>query len=296
MVFSNHFSHSEHREKINMGNSIQRGIGAVFLLISLCALTSCSVVKMLVAQSHSRDRFIPSPLNPDVRYEVGSQDMAERIAKSVGHSLEVVEQTHGAQMAHAPLLFVCRTSCFRTFVPVSEEIAAAQFGDAVFMNDDVLKLREQQRGMPVENFLTHELAHLLLYQRAGPMAYIRVPSWFREGIAVAVSNGAGAEACSPAEAAQNILVGNSFDPAEVGSMFHDRTASTYGLRPSIFYRQAGLFVSYLKERNPSAFQAALNDILTGQDFQESFARAYGQSISSQWPEFMASMEQWVAQR
>lgn len=279
-----------------MRYSIQRGASAIILLLAVWALTSCSFGKMAVAQAHSRDRFVPTQSNPDVRYDPGSQDMAERVAKAVSHSREVVEQTHGAKFTHAPQLFVCHADCFTTFVPVSKEVAAAQVGDAVFMNDDVLKLREQQRDMPVENFLTHELAHLLLYQRAGPAAYIRVPSWFREGIAVAVSNGAGAEACTPTEAAQNILVGKNFDPAEVGSLFRDKTASSYGLRPSIFYRQAGMFVQYLKERNPTAFQAALKDILNGQDFQNSFGRAYGQSISSQWPGFLASMNQLVAQR
>lgn len=279
-----------------MGYSIQRRAGAIALLITICALTSCSVVKMTVAQAHSRDRFLPIESNPDVRYDAGSQDMAERIAKAISQSREIVERMHGAQLTHAPQLFVCHANCFTTFVPVSKEVAAAQFGDAIFMNDDVLTLREQQRDMPVENFLTHELAHLLLYQRAGPAAYIRVPSWFREGIAVAVSNGAGAEACTATEAAQNILVGKNFDPAEVGSLFRDKTASSYGLRPSIFYRQAGMFVQYLKERNPTAFQAALTDILNGQDFQNSFSRAYGQSISSQWPEFLALLTHLVAQR
>lgn len=279
-----------------MKYSIQRGADAIVLLLAVGVLTSCSFGKMAVAQAHSRDRFIPTKSNPDVRYDLGSQDMAERVARAISHSREVVEQTHGAKFTHAPQLFVCHTNCFTTFVPVSKEVAAAQFADAVFMNDEVLKLREQQRDMPVENFLTHELAHLLLYQHVGPVAYARVPSWFREGIAVAVSNGAGAEACTPIEAAQNILAGKNFDPAEVGSLFRDRTASSYGLRPSIFYRQAGMFVEYLRERNPTAFQAALKDILNGQDFQESFGRAYGQSISSQWPGFVASMSQMVAQR
>lgn len=279
-----------------MKYSIQRGVGAVVVLLVVGALTSCSFGKMAVAQSHSRDRFVPTQSNPDVRYDTGSQEMADRIAKAISHSRQVVEQTHGATFTHAQQLFVCHADCFTTFVPVSNEVAAAQFGNAIFMNDEVLTLREQHRGMPVENFLTHELAHLLLYQRAGPVAYIRVPSWFREGIAVAVSNGAGAEACTPTEAAQNILEGKNFDPAEVGSLLRDRTAQSYGLRTSIFYRQAGMFVEYLRERNPTAFQAALKGILDGQDFQESFGRTYGQSISSQWPDFVVSMRRLIAQR
>jgi hypothetical protein len=279
-----------------MRHSFQRAAAGLLVLLAISLLTSCSYAKMAVARAHSRDHFIPTQSNPDVRYNQGSQDMAERIAKAISHSREIVEQTHGATFMHAPSVFVCRTECFTTFVPVSKEVGAAQFADAVFMNEDVLLQRELQRGMPVENFLTHELAHLLLYQHAGPVAYLRVPSWFREGIAVAVSNGAGAEACTPIEAAQNIIAGKNFDPAEAGSVFRNRTASSYDLRPSIFYRQAGLFVQYLRERNPKAFETALKDILNGADFQQSFSRAYAQSISAQWPDFVALMSQLVVQR
>ena len=275
-----------------MKYSIKQGVCAVIVLFVVVALTGCSFGKMAVARTHSRDRFIPTQSNPDVRYDTGSQEMADRIAKAMDHSRHVVEQTHGVAFTHAQELFVCHADCFTTFVPVSKEVAAAQFGNAIFMNDDVIRLREQHRGVSVENFLTHELAHLLLYQRAGPIAYMRVPSWFREGIAVAVSNGAGAEACTPTEAAQNILEGKHFDPAEVGSLIRDRTAPTYGLRPSVFYRQAGMFVEYLRGRNPTAFQVALKNVLNGQDFQRSFDHAYGQSVSSQWPDFVALMGQY----
>jgi hypothetical protein len=188
-------------------------------------------------------------------------------------------------------MFVCHADCFTKFTSASNQVAAAQFGDAVFMNADALQEREQQRGMPPENFLTHELAHLLLYQRAGAVAYKRVPSWFREGIAVLVSNDAGAEACTPANAARKILDGKAFDPTEAGSVLREKTAWNYDLQPPVFYREAELFVRYLRDRNPPAFQTALLEIVGGKDFQSSFSQAYGQSIASYWPEFVTTMNQ-----
>jgi hypothetical protein len=272
----------------------KRAATLVIGLLVLGMLTNCSYSKMAVALAHSRDRFVPTFSNPAVRYAPGSQAMAERVAQALGHSRDVVEQSHGVRFVQSPQLFVCHTDCFAAFVPVSREVAAAQFRDAVFMNDEVLTLREQQRGMPVEEFLTHELAHLLLYQRAGAMAYMRVPSWFREGIAVAVSNGAGAEGCTLTEAVQNIVAGMHFDPAENGSVFHDRTAASYALRTSIFYREAGLFVQFLMRQNPAGFEMALKGVLRGDDFQSSFARAYQRSLASQWPDFVASLNTPVA--
>lgn len=273
----------------------RRTAGAIILLFAIGTLTSCRFIKMAVAQMHSRDRFIPTQANADVRYAPGSQDMAERVAKAINHSREIVEQTHGAKFTHAQQVFVCRTDCFTTFVPGANAVAS-QFADSVFMNDDLLQKQEHQRSMPVENFLTHELAHLLLYQNAGPVAYLRVPSWFREGIAVAVSNGAGAEACTPTEAAQSILAGKSFDPSEVASLFRQKAAWNYGLLSPVFYRESEMFVQYLQKNNPIAFKQALQDVLDSQDFQESFGRAYGQSIASHWPGFVASLTQIVAQQ
>lgn len=169
-----------------------------------------------------------------------------------------------------------------------------QFGDAVFTNADALLEREQHRGIQLENFLTHELAHLLSYQHAGAVAYKRAPSWFREGIAVLISNDAGAEACSPADAARKILDGKAFDPTEAGSVFREKTAWNYDLQPPVFYREAELFVRYLRDRNPPAFQTALLEIMDGKDFQSSFSHAYGQSIASYWPAFVTTMDQIAA--
>ncbi|WP_143752545.1 hypothetical protein [Massilia psychrophila] len=261
-------------------------------LSSIGALAGCSHV---IAQTKSRDQFIATAANPDVRYLPGSQVLADRLAAKIGHSIEVVEQAHGVKFTHPPRVFVCTTECVVAFVLGNNKDPATQSGDSIFMNEDLILQREQHRGVPADGFLTHELAHLLLYQRAGIIAYLRVPAWFKEGVAVMTSDGAGLSA-TPAEAAQSILDGKSFDPAESGSVFRNRTAASYDLRAPIFYQEAALFVWYLNDKNPTAFKLALKGILNGDDFQESFGQAYGQSISSQWPGFLVSMRQLVAER
>lgn len=276
--------------------TIQRGAGVLAVLLAVGALTACTFGKGLLTKTQSRERFVATQTNPDVLYAPGSQEMAERVAKAIGHARRIVEQTHAVGFKQAPRVLVCHADCVATFAPVSQEVAAVQFGDEIFISDDVIMQRERQRHMPMEHFLTHELAHLLLYQRVGALAYVRVPSWFREGLAVAVSNGAGAEACTPAEATSSLLAGKHFNPAEAGSLLANQTASSYGLPPPVFYRQAGMFVQYLREQNPSAFETALKDVLSGKDFQQSFSGAYGRPIASQWPGFTALMSQLVTPR
>lgn len=252
--------------------SLYKVAPAAILFSTIAALAGCSHV---VAQTKSRNQFGATAATPSVRYLPGSQVLADRFAASLEHSMKIVEQFHSAKFTHPPQVFVCKTECVTVYAPGSNNDPATQYGDSIFMNEDLILQREQQRGIPADGFLVHELAHLLLYQRAGVIAYLRVPAWFKEGIAVVTSSGAGVSA-TPAEAAQSIQDGKFFDPAEPGSMFRNRTAPSYGLPASIFYRESTLFVQYLKDQNPTSFKLALNAVLNGEDFQDSFRRAYSQ--------------------
>jgi hypothetical protein len=268
-----------------VSRSLYKLASAAMLIAACAASAGCS---HLIAQAKSRSQFVATAASPSVRYLPGSQVLADRIAASLEHSMKFVEQFHGATFAHQPQVFVCKTACMAAFAPGSKNDPATQLGDSIFINEDLILQREIQRGIPADGFLVHELAHLLLYQRAGVIAYLRVPAWFKEGVAVVASDGAGVSA-TPAEAARSILGGKFFDAAEPGSMFRNRTAPSYGLPVSIFYRESTLFVQYLKDQNPTAFRLALNSILKGDDFQESFRRAYGRSIASYWPDFVTTM-------
>lgn len=259
-------------------------------LLATLALSSCGVTRIAIARAQPRDSFLALDDHPQVRYAPGSQVLAKRIAIGVEAAQQQVESWHGAPFLDAAPIFVCRIDCFTRFVPVGRDVSAAQFADAVFLNEDVLAERETRHGMPPERFLTHELAHVLLYQRAGMFGYLRVPAWFREGIAVAASDGAGAEGSSPREAALEVLAGRAFDPGERGSVLRNRTAPSYGLRHAIFYRQASMFVDFLRHRDPQRFQSAIDAVLGG-DFQQSFAAAYGGPLAGQWAGFVESLRQ-----
>lgn len=270
-----------------LGRSFCKAAPAVILLSAIAALTGCSHV---IAKAKSRTQFVATAANPGVRYLPGSQALADKLAARLAQSMNIVEQFHGAKFTHPPAVFVCKTDCVTAYAPGSDNDPATQYGDAIFMNEDLLLQRERQRGIAPDGFLVHELAHLLLYQRAGVIAYLRVPAWFREGVAVVASRGAGVSA-TPAQAARSILNGKYFDPAEPGSMFRTRTAHSYGLPASIFYQESTLFVQYLKDEDPAAFNLALTAIVNGDDVQHSFRRAYGQPIAAYWPGFVATMKQ-----
>ncbi|PXX43046.1 hypothetical protein [Undibacterium pigrum] len=278
-----------------MKQSISGITRAATLLLILCLLSGCTLIKTGVALMHTREVFVASKTNPDVRYLAGAspeiaEQVANRVAAAIQHSREVVEKAHGAKFAHAPQVYICHADCFTRYVPVTVNEPAAQFGDSIFLNIDALLKREARGALQLEYILTHELTHLLLYQVGGTMAYGRVPAWFREGVALQISQGAGAsEFVTMPEAARMLLDGKHFDPAEIGSIFANRTATAYKLTTPMFYREALMFVDFLKANNPAAFDKALHDIVIGKDFHESFEAAYGASIASYWPAFIASV-------
>jgi hypothetical protein len=55
----------------------------------------------------------------------------------------------------------------------------------------------------------------------------------------------------------------------------------------MFYRQAGMFVSYLRDSDPRAFARLLAAVEAHQDFAHAFKGAYGAAIQPQWQQFLA---------
>jgi hypothetical protein len=272
-----------------MANSIFHGL--LFPILISMALGGCTAMQAAKARLEPREQFLKTPSHPQVRYYPGSEEMAQRMAKAMDASVAAVEQLHGRKFLEPPKVYVCDADCFFRFSTFQPSVPAGQFMDSIFMNAPDLRNKERQFGMAPENFLVHELTHLMFYQYAGAIAYMRAPAWFREGWAVVVSEGAGAQACTPAQAARFLIAGSSFDPTEEGSLFQSRTASSYGLPYPVFYRQAAMFVAYLRELDPSAFQSALHSLLDGERFQPGFERAYGKEISSYWTAFIQSIQE-----
>lgn len=253
-------------------------------------LGGCSVMNAAKARLEPRDGFVETQGYAQVRHDGGAESMALRLGKAMNNSRNTVERMHGRTFLRPLKLFVCDADCFFRFSTMARNVPAAHFMDSIFMNDPELRKKERQFAMPPESFLVHELTHLLFYQHAGAIAYMRTPAWFREGWAVVVSGGAGAQACTREAAARQLLAGSAFDPSEEGSLFRNRTAASYGLPYSVFYRQAAMFIEYLRETDPSAFQAALWGLLDGEPFQDSFQRAYGRAVASYWNPFKQSLK------
>ncbi len=79
-------------------------------------------------------------------------------------------------------------------------------------------------------------------------------------MAVYVSKGAGAGSVSEEEAVKAMLSGKAFEPDSAGGILDflfPKYGSHWNLKPHMFYRQASLFVAFMKEHDSTAFEKIL---------------------------------------
>jgi hypothetical protein len=149
----------------------------------------------------------------------------------------------------------------------------------------------QRRRLPA--ILTHELSHAHIEGWISVYAFVRLPNWFKEGLAVMVSGGGGAELVSEREARATIERGETITVDDTGSFMNlsevrfERAPSrvTPSHRTVLAYRQAGMFVAWLHDSDPPGFARMMNAILDGRPFVEAMAAGYRQDVLALWQEF-----------
>jgi hypothetical protein len=152
----------------------------------------------------------------------------------------------------------------------------------------------QRQRLPA--ILTHELSHAHIQGWNGT-GFLYLPNWFKEGLAVMVSGGGGAELVSEDEARSAILRGEQIAIDEAGSLQNlsdvrferapaKQTPSWYPV--VLAYRQAGMFVNYLREQDRPAFDRMMNAVLDGRAFAEAVSAGYHNDVRSLWQNFVKS--------
>jgi hypothetical protein len=118
------------------------------------------------------------------------------------------------------------------------------------------------------------------------LTYICLPNWFKEGLAVAVSCGDGAESASETQAMaaiqrdDHIAIAGSGSRTELSGVKFEHEQPYASFRFELAYRQAGMFVSYLRDADPSGFARMINSILAGHRFEEAVAVGYQENLQN----------------
>jgi len=149
----------------------------------------------------------------------------------------------------------------------------------------------QRQRLPA--LLTHELSHAHLASSMSQVGVWRLPQWFKEGLAVMVSGGAGAEGVSESQARDAIRSGDHIALASSNSLLNlgviryaqSPEVPDTSFRTLMAYRQAGMFVTFLHDTDAAGFARMMNAILDDRSFTEAVTTGYGADLQALWLRF-----------
>jgi hypothetical protein len=271
-------------------------IGAPLALIGVAAGATAAVPTLRHIASglwNVPDRLPALPDNSQVHYQQGADDYARVVSGMLPSAIARIEAVHGRPFAHpAPVGVYATPDAYEAAngLGSSRPVGITFFGRVNL--SPVLYARQRQR---IPAILTHELSHAHLQGWIGGTAYIiHLPNWFKEGLAVMVSGGGGAELVSEEEAraaiqrGEHIAIDNAGSLKSLGDVRFERVPAK--AIPSWYpivlaYRQAGMFVNYLRESDGPAFDRMMNAILERRAFAEAVTVGYHADVQSLWHKF-----------
>ena len=272
-------------------------VGTPLVLVAVAAATAAAspTIRHVVSGLWNLPDHLPAlPDDKQVHYQQGAEDYARVVSALLPSAIARVEAVHGRPFAHPVLLGVYVTpEAFASANGIgSTQPVGVTFAGRVNLSPRLFT--KQRERLPA--ILTHELSHAHIQSWISANAYIHLPNWFKEGLAVMVSGGGGAELVSEQEARLAIQRGEHIAIDDTGSLLNLAKVK-YERPPSqgtpsdltvMAYRQAGTFVTYLHDSDGAAFARMMNAILDGRSFAEAVVVGYHKDVQSLWHEFAQS--------
>lgn len=259
----------------------------ILVAILVLPLSACSATASLIASLRPTDHFLTLESDARVLYEPGAEENAHNIVPLLPQAIDIVEKRQYVPF-HEPIkIYVCASA--ESYYKLTGSRARAVVTNNLFLSP---ALFQDRPTLPL--YLTHELSHLHLLQILGTYRMIRLPSWFKEGLATFVSGGGGASDITDDEALDAIRRGQTFVPDEgqgvIASLLFPRYGSHWKLDNHMFYRQGMLFVSFMQETDEDSFRKFLISIQQGEDFSTALTNAYNKNLDTLWESFVAEIK------
>jgi len=248
-------------------------------------LNGCTSLKAVLAMSKSTDGFVSLKQDPRIKHENGSINLAQEIAPYLDSAIQTIENKQGA-FKKPVLIYITKSIDSFSSYCASQYPSACVIGDRLFISPKLLKQKDRIPGI-----LTHELSHLQQTQDIGRWDYqTKLPVWFKEGLAVYVSGGSGAEGITEQKAVEAIDQGKAINPNGSGGLLFRKTASSFGLKSHMFYRQSEMYVKWLHDMNPSKFRQLFATLRQGKTLDEALSSVYGFSVQQGWGKFKGELK------
>jgi hypothetical protein len=268
--------------------------GVPLALITLAAGTAAAlpaVRHIASAWWNLPDRLPALPGNSLVHFEPGAEDYAHDVAALLPAAIAKIEALQGRRFEHPVPVGVYTTP--EAFAAANGSGIAGAVGTSVFGRVVLSPVLHSPPHQRLPGILTHELSHAHLQGYISTVSWIRLPNWFKEGLAVMASEGGGAELVSEKQARAAIDRGETITIEDSGSFknlseiaFERAPARATGSdRTVMAYRQAGMFVSFLHDTDTPGFARMMNAILEGRPFAEAVDTGYHRDVQSLWRQF-----------
>jgi len=272
------------------------GVPLALIVIGAGTALSMPAVRHLISGFWNLPDRLPALAdNPRVRYEAGAEDFARDVADLLPAAIARVEAVHGRPFAHPVTVGAYVTpEAFAAANGLGSNIpVGVTFFGRVILSPKLFRPQHQR----LRAILTHEMSHAHIQGWIGGSKYLRLPPWFKEGLAVMISDGGGAELVRENEAwaaiqrGEQIAIDDATSSQTTIDIRFDRAPEKQS--PSWYpivmaYRQAGMFVSYLHESDKPAFDRMLGAILDGHAFAEAVDAGYHEDVRSLWQRFVKS--------
>jgi hypothetical protein len=237
------------------------------------------------------DRLPALPENGQVHFEPGAEDYARDVAALLPAAITQIEAMHGRRFEHPVPVGVYTTP--EAYAVANATGSAGAVGVTAFGRMVLSPTLNGPQHWRLRAILTHELSHAHLLGYISAYTYVRLPNWFKEGLAVMASGGGGAEFVSEQQARTAIERGEAITIEDAGS-FANLSEIRFERAPAraapsdrtvMAYRQAGMFVSFLHDTDTPGFARMMNAILDGRPFAEALDTGYHQDVQSLWRKF-----------
>lgn len=224
-------------------------------------------------------------LNGDsrIRYEAGAERAASLTGELLRNAIRTVERAHGRPFRRQVEVYVLASK--RSFVRLSPHARALTSRGRVYLSPGLFEDPAQVAGI-----LAHELSHAHFMQYLGTdRGPPKIPAWFREGFAVWLAGGAGAERVTPAQAVEAIRRGDGLPLDDHWRKGRLPASPRQPASAHMLYRQAAVFIEYLRHLDSHRFDLLVASLLDGIPFQRAFRERYGHSAEFMWETFAANL-------
>ena len=194
-------------------------IGAPLALIAIGAGAAVAVPRtrhLISGLLNMPDQMPALAANSLVHYQPGAEDFARDVAALLPDAIERVEDVHGRRFAHPVIVGVYATS--EAYAAANGLGSTVPVGVTIFGRVNLSPKLFGPQHQRLRAILTHELSHAHIQGWIGEYAYLYLPNWFKEGLAVMLSGGGGAELVSEVEARIAIQRGERLVIDDAGSL------------------------------------------------------------------------------